>query len=57
MDGTKKDQGDRGLRCSECGQQRLRVVYTRPRWGGKVVRLRETLGVRTSRILEGVSRR
>jgi len=26
-------------------------------WGGQVVRLRETRGVRTSRILEGVSRR
>lgn len=32
---------DRGLRCSHCGGQRLRVIYTRPKSGGRIVRRRE----------------
>ena len=37
---------DRGLRCSSCGGQRLRVVYTRARRGGCIVRRRECVGCR-----------
>ena len=45
MDGinlNKKACDDqRGLRCRECGSQRFRVVYTRARRGGRVVRRRQ----------------
>ena len=34
---------DRGLCCRKCGQRRFRVIYTRARPGGKVVRRRECL--------------
>jgi transcriptional regulator NrdR family protein len=30
-----------GLRCRRCGHGRFRVLYTRPRPGGKLVRRRE----------------
>jgi transcriptional regulator NrdR family protein len=32
---------DRGLRCRKCGCRDLRVVYTRPAGGAKVIRRRE----------------
>jgi transcriptional regulator NrdR family protein len=36
------DPGDHiGLRCRRCGHQRFRVLYTRPRLGGKLVRRRQ----------------
>jgi transcriptional regulator NrdR family protein len=34
---------DRGLRCRKCGQRRFRVIYTRPRFGGIVIRRRACL--------------
>lgn len=35
------EEEDRGIRCRECGCGHFRVVYTRPAWGGKLVRRRE----------------
>jgi transcriptional regulator NrdR family protein len=35
------DGNDVGLRCWRCGQRELRVVYTRPRNGGILLRRRE----------------
>jgi transcriptional repressor NrdR len=32
---------DRGLRCPQCGGQRLKVIYTRPKAGGRILRRRE----------------
>ena len=32
-----------GLRCPKCGHTRFRVLYTRPRTDGKLVRRRECL--------------
>jgi DNA-directed RNA polymerase subunit RPC12/RpoP len=31
----------RGLVCRYCGCKHLRVIYTRPAWGGRIVRRRE----------------
>ena len=31
----------RGLECRSCGCRHFRVVYTRPAWGGRLVRRRE----------------
>ena len=34
--------GDRrGLACRACGCRHFRVIYTRPAWGGRIVRRRE----------------
>jgi transcriptional regulator NrdR family protein len=39
---TRTDYRDHvGLRCRRCGHQQFRVLYTRPRHGGTVVRRRE----------------
>jgi len=38
---------DRGLRCRKCGQQRFRVIYTRARPAGTVVRRRACLNCGT----------
>jgi transcriptional regulator NrdR family protein len=44
-DQIQADSGDDiGLRCWHCGNKELRVVYTRPRSGGTVLRRRECLG-------------
>jgi transcriptional regulator NrdR family protein len=37
----KGKEQDRGLRCTKCDGDVLRVVYTRAAWGGKIVRRRE----------------
>lgn len=40
--GTKPSQdATRGLVCGSCGHPRLKVVYTRPGPGGRIVRRRE----------------
>ena len=31
----------RGLECRQCGCKHFRVVYTRPTWGGRIMRRRE----------------
>jgi len=31
----------RGLECRWCGCKHFRVVYTRPTWGGRILRRRE----------------
>ena len=31
----------RGLTCRHCGCRHFRVVYTRPTWGGRIMRRRE----------------
>lgn len=31
----------RGLECRACGCRHFRVVYTRPAWGGRILRRRE----------------
>jgi len=31
----------KGLVCRHCGCQHFRVVYTRPAWGGRIMRRRE----------------
>jgi len=36
---TARDR--RGLECRHCGARRFRVVYTRPTWGGRIMRRRE----------------
>ncbi len=33
--------GGRGLECRYCGCRHFRVVYTRPAWGGRILRRRE----------------
>ena len=34
--------GDRrGLECRHCGCKHFRVIYTRPTWGGRIMRRRE----------------
>ena len=45
---TKDSQSDspapeepRGLECRKCGCRHFRVVYTRPAWGGRIIRRRE----------------
>jgi transcriptional regulator NrdR family protein len=38
---SKKSPSDRGLTCRYCGSHWFRVVYTRARMGGTVVRRRE----------------
>ena len=35
------DQDRRGLECRHCGCKHFRVVYTRPTWGGRIMRRRE----------------
>jgi len=34
-------QDKRGLECRACGCKHFRVVYTRPTWGGRIMRRRE----------------
>ena len=34
-------QDTRGLVCRQCGCKHFRVIYTRPAWGGRLVRRRE----------------
>lgn len=44
MNEAQRDQapsGGLGIRCPSCGCRHLRVLYTRPGWGGRVVRRRE----------------
>ena len=31
----------RGLECRHCGCRHFRVIYTRPTWGGRIMRRRE----------------
>ena len=31
----------RGLECRYCGCKHFRVIYTRPTWGGRIMRRRE----------------
>ena len=38
-DADAKEQ--RGLVCPKCGCRQFYVIYTRPAWGGRVVRRRE----------------
>ena len=35
------DQDQRGLECRHCGCKHFRVIYTRPAWGGRIMRRRE----------------
>jgi len=35
------DQDKRGLECRQCGCRHFSVVYTRPTWGGRIMRRRE----------------
>jgi len=35
------EQDQRGLACRHCGCKHFRVVYTRPTWGGRIMRRRE----------------
>lgn len=39
--GRQKPDDDRGLKCRQCGCRHFRVVYTRARRGGLLVRRRE----------------
>ena len=32
---------ERGLACRKCGCRHFRVIYTRPTWGGRILRRRE----------------
>jgi len=44
MDGNtpqRLDEEQRGLRCRDCGCRHFRVIYTRARPGGRLVRRRE----------------
>ena len=34
-------QDKRGLECRHCGCRHFRVIYSRPAWGGRIVRRRE----------------
>ena len=34
-------QDKRGLECRACGCKHFRVIYTRPTWGGRIMRRRE----------------
>lgn len=36
---AKEDQ--KGIACRHCGCQHFHVVYTRPTWGGRIMRRRE----------------
>jgi hypothetical protein len=43
-DGRKKwptDEDQRGLVCRHCGCKHFRAIYTRPTWGGRIMRRRE----------------
>ena len=43
-EGRKKwppDEDRRGLECRYCGCKHFRVIYTRPTWGGRIMRRRE----------------
>ena len=35
-------QDKRGLECRYCGCRHFRVIYTRPTWGGRIMRRRES---------------
>jgi hypothetical protein len=35
------DDEKRGLECRWCGCKQFRVIYTRPAWGGRIMRRRE----------------
>jgi hypothetical protein len=48
---------DRGLRCSACGEPRLRVIYTRPKPGARIVRRRECVALRPADYDLGKNRR
>ena len=37
----KMNRDERGLHCPECGCRHFRVIYTRPTWGGRILRRRE----------------
>jgi transcriptional regulator NrdR family protein len=37
----RKAEDQKGLECRHCGCRHLRVVYTRPAWGGRIMRRRE----------------
>lgn len=37
----RQDEPEYGLRCPACGCGHWRVIYTRPRLGGRLVRRRE----------------
>ncbi|QDU44594.1 transcriptional regulator NrdR [Symmachiella dynata] len=41
VENNKALDQQRGLQCSACGHQRLRVIYTRAAKGSKLVRRRE----------------
>jgi DNA-directed RNA polymerase subunit RPC12/RpoP len=32
---------ERGIRCRYCGWRHTRAVYTRPHWGGRIMRRRQ----------------
>lgn len=39
---TSRDSKDqRGLICPKCGCRHFRVIYTRARWGGRILRRRQ----------------
>lgn len=38
---TQDIQEVRGLTCARCGCRHFRVIYTRPAWGGRILRRRE----------------
>jgi len=38
---ARRHDDRRGLVCPKCGCKRFYVVYTRPTWGGRIMRRRE----------------
>lgn len=39
IDNAKPERDNiKGLECRECGCRHFRVVYTRPAWGGRIMR-------------------
>jgi len=38
---STQSEEQRGLACRHCGCKYFRVVYTRPSWGGRIMRRRE----------------
>ena len=36
-----RPEDKRGLECRHCGCKHFRVIYTRPTWGGRIMRRRE----------------
>ena len=39
--GSPATEDRRGLVCRWCGCKHFRVIYTRPAWGGRILRRRE----------------